>query len=318
MEAGVLQQHRRPAPRLAVMQHQVDQRRGLLPRAVEQRQPAILMAIEPQRLAGALQHQAELRGRIDLGAMQQVADFDQILHRQQVLGRAAFHMPAIGEELPLQLARQQAQRPVHPALFLQRHGRGDRRLHHHQGAAMRGLRRQARDDGAAIQRQPGQQRLAKAVIGGRRQKIPVAKPGGDAGTCHLRRLRQILAGAMRQPVMRQVAAAHPRGVRAQRAQVAQPAETMRAGTPQQRAIRRRPADARLIGHAGFKRPGTAEHLQLARRQSRTARRVAGPQILEAAAGRIRHPHRLEAGQPALRTTNQVWHGHPLNAAIAAA
>ena len=322
MEAGILQQHRRPAAGLAVMQHQVDQRRRLLPRAVEQRQPAILVAPEAQRLAGAFQHQGKLRGGGNLGAMQQVADLDQVLHCQQVLRRAALDMAAIGEELPLQLAGQQAQRAVQPALLLQRDGGGDGRLHHHQRAAMGRLRRQAGHHGTAIMRQPGQQRFPEAVIGGGGQEVPVAKPGGDARAGDLGRLRQILARAVFKPVMRQVAPTHAGGIGPQRAQVAQPTETMCGGAPQQRAVGRRPANpgprAHLLGCAGLERPGGAQYLQLARHQPRAACSIAGPQVLEAARRRLGHPHRLEAGYPAFRAADQVWHVVPLSAAIAAA
>jgi len=183
---------------------------------------------------------------------------------------------------------------------------------------MRGFRRQAGDDGAAILRQPGQQGAAEPVIGGGGEEIPMPEPGGDAGARDLRRLGKILARAVLQPVMRQVAAAHPRRVGAQRAQIPQPAEAMRGGTPQQRAIARRPADAGLPGQARLERPGGAEHLQLARHQPCAARRIARPEVLEAATRRLGHPHRLEAGDPPFRAADQVWHGVPLSAATACA
>ena len=66
------------------------------------------MAIEAQRLAGALDHPTQLCGGIGAGAMQQVADLDKVLQRGQMLGRAALDMAAIREELPLQLTGQQA------------------------------------------------------------------------------------------------------------------------------------------------------------------------------------------------------------------
>ena len=117
VEAASPPVQRRAAPRLALGEHQLDQRGRLLPRAVEQRQAAIAMAEQAQRLARALQHRGQRRRRrVHPGAVQQVADLDQVLHRQQELSRrAALDMAAIGVELALQFARQEAQRAGQPA-----------------------------------------------------------------------------------------------------------------------------------------------------------------------------------------------------------
>jgi hypothetical protein len=96
VEAGLLQEHRRAAARLALRQDDVDHRRRLLARGVEQGEAAIAVAEQPQGQPGPLQRGGELRRRGDAAAVQEVADLDQVLQRQQLDGGLRSTWPPSG------------------------------------------------------------------------------------------------------------------------------------------------------------------------------------------------------------------------------
>ena len=130
----------------------------------------------------------------------------------------------------------------------------------------------------------------------------MAEPGGDAGGGDLGRLGQGLGRAARQPVLGQVAGAHPGGVGAQRAQVAQPGEAMRRGAPGDRAGGVLPALAARLQPAGG-----AQHLEFGAQQAGAAAGIAGPEVAEGPRRRVRHLHRLEAGDEAAGAADQLAH-----------
>ena len=66
----------------------------------------ILLKPEPQYKM----HNAGIWRRIHADAIQQIADFDEVLQGQQLRGGAALDVAAIGVELAFQLGRQEAQR----------------------------------------------------------------------------------------------------------------------------------------------------------------------------------------------------------------
>ena len=275
------------------------------------------MAQHAKRRGRAVQHGGQDRWRIHARAMQQVADLDHILQRGQVLGRAAFHMAAIGVELPLQLRGQEADAAGEPGLLLQRHGGGHAPLERHQRAAMRRFRRQAGDQAARILRHALHQGAAQLLIRRGGQEIPMAEPGGDARARHFRRLRQRI-GAERQPIRRQRPPAQPRRIGAQRAQVAQPGEAMRRRAPGGGTAIGPPILA-AIGFRRAQRADGAQHLELAAQQAGAAGGIPGPEVAEGAGRRIRHLHRLQIGQEAAGAAQDGFHQPaPRIAAMAAA
>ena len=286
LEAGVAEDQRRAPPRLRLGQHEVEQARRLLPRAVEGGQPPVAVAEQAQRRRRAVQRVGEVRRRLDARAVQQVADLDEVLQRQQQDAGAALHMGAVGQDLAVDLGGQQLEAAGEPGLLLERDGRGQRALERHQRAAVPCLGRQARHQHAGVGGEPRHQRPAEPVLGGGRREVPVAEPGGEPRPRHLRRLGQGIGAGRLQPVAGDVAGVHAGGVRAERAQVAQPGEAVQRRPPN-RATGPGAEGAGVVGQG----PDGAGHLQLPVQQALAAGGVAGPEVAEGARRGIGHAAR---------------------------
>ena len=212
-------------------QHQIDQRAGFLPAAVEQRQAAVAMPHHPQRRRHALDRVRQDGRRLRLRGLQQRADFRQVLQRGQLRRRAAFGVAAVGQDLAADLLRQEAQRPGQEAgVFAQCDGGGDQAFQRGQRAGVEFLGRQRGGQAARIGDQPAHQPLAERVVGGGGEEIVMAEPGGDAGADDVGAVGDRVGRRVGDPFGHQRPRPQPRGVGAQRAQISQPGEPVRAGS----------------------------------------------------------------------------------------
>ena len=125
------------------------------------------------RSAGAIRSIAapSAAGRLRLRGLQQRADFDQVLQRREVGGRAALDMAAVRQHLAADLLRQEAQRAGQERRMVrQRDGGGDQALERRQRAA-RPAPRPAGRPTARARRRPA----APSASGGTRRRREAAK-----------------------------------------------------------------------------------------------------------------------------------------------
>ena len=169
--------HRAAPTRLALRQDQIKQGRVFFPRAIEQRQAAIAMAEQAQSRCSAVQGCQQMRRRFHAHAMQQVADFDQVLQCRELLRRRTFNMPAIWQELAFDLGGQEADGALQIGVFFQGDSSSQRALQRHQCAAMLIFRRQRTHQIARILREPLHHLAAENILSGGREEIPMAEPG---------------------------------------------------------------------------------------------------------------------------------------------
>ncbi|MFC7607920.1 hypothetical protein [Teichococcus aestuarii] len=250
--------------------------------------------------------------------MQQVADLDQVLHRQQQLARAALHMRAVGQDLAVDLAGQHAQAAGDPGFLAQRHGGGQSALQRGEAATVPPLGRQGGHQPARILRQPHHQRAAEGILGRGGQEVPVAEPGGEPRARHLRHGGDGFGAAPGQPVGGQVARPQPGAIGAEGAQVAQPCKAVHGGAPRRGAAALGPALAAFLG--GHQRADGAGHLALAAQQAVAAPGIAGPEVAEGTRRRLGHPHRLQPGHHPAGAAQPIRHqpAPPRSPAMAAA
>ena len=276
--------HRRraaPAP-AGLGQRQVYQGGKFLPRTVEQRQPAIAVAQHAQRRRHPLNGGRQHNRRLGLGRLQQRADFGQVLQRRQMRRRAPLHMAAVAQHLPADFRRQEAQRPGQERGVLRQRNRGcDQTLQRGQRPRVLFLRREGRSERTGITDQARHQLLAKQIIGGGREEIVMAEPGGNPGADHIGPVDRRFVGRRRNPFRHQGTGPQPGIVGAKRAQIAQPGEAMRGGA-------QRGGGGKLVPPARPQQANRAAVFQLALQQPRAANRIAGPGVAHRQRRRIGH------------------------------
>ncbi len=114
LEAGMRSGPQRPAPRIGLRQHRIDQHGIACLAIVEQGQAAIAMPEKAQRRRHALDRALQEIRHLDPRHAQRRPDIDQVAQHGHVHAGAARGMAAIGEDLRQQLARQQLQTQVAP------------------------------------------------------------------------------------------------------------------------------------------------------------------------------------------------------------
>ena len=209
------------------------------------------MAEQPQRLAGAFQHRGQQRRRVQPGAVQQVADLDQVLQRQQkLLRRSVRHArhrggtgaparpagsgaPASSRPPPPAPRRRRSRPSASPArrgAWPRPAGCRPRRGHPGPGAPA-----------ASCGTRPWRWRRGNPQWPSQAETRAAATSGAWARVSVTPRTSQSSARSR---------ARMPGGVGAQRAQVAQPGEAMRGGAPGDRAGGVVPAVATRLQPAG--------------------------------------------------------------------
>ena len=187
-------------------------------------------------------------------------------------GGAALDMAAIGEHLPTDLLRQEAQRPCQERRMVRQcHSGGDQALQCGQRPCILLLCRECRRQGARIADEARHQLLAKQVVGGGGEKIIMTEPRGDTGTDHVGAVDDLVVRRRGDPFRHQRPRPQSGIVRTKRAQVAQPGEAMQGGPQNGRGVNVVPAARPQQAHR-------ATILELALQQPRPAHRIAWPRI----------------------------------------
>ena len=316
LKAGFRQFQRAPPARLALRQHQIKQSRVFFPRAIEQRQAAIAMAEQAQSGGSTVQSGQQMRRRFHSHAMQQVADFNQVLQRRELLRRGAFNMPAIGQELTLDLGGQEADGTLQIGVFFQSDSSSKRALQRHQSAAMLIFRRQGADQIACILRQALHHLAAENIFSRGREEIPMAEPGGNPRTDHFGRIGDIFFPAGLQPIGGERTGAQPCSISSKRAQIPHPGEPMGRSAPGGGGAFTTPGLSAFCGQA-HGADGAGE-IGFSAQQARAAGGIAGPKITKGAGRGIGHPHGAKPRQFLPGAAQQIDHAAPPRSALIAA
>ncbi len=243
--------------------------------------------------------------------MQQRADLGQVLQRGKLGRGAALGVAAVRQDLAGDLLRQEAQGTGQEAGMLgQRDGGGDQPFQGGQRARVEFLSRQGGRQAAGVADQAAHQPLTERVVGRGEEEIVVPEPGGDPRAGNIRPLRDRIAGARTHPVGDQRTGSQAGRVGAQRAQVAEPVETV-GRRPQQRS-------GGAFG-PGARPQGTdcAAQFQLALEQPRPTHRVARPGVADRQGRRIGNARHPQAGKPrhgaagVAQPATRVGAAHPL-------
>ena len=232
LKAGIGRLRRGAFLGFGARQNEIDKNAILLDRIVEQREPAVAMPEQPRYRRHALDRVLH-RWRLDPRGAQRGADVDQIAQHLELHRRVAGAVSAIGQNLPLQFALQQAQGPRDPSLRpAECHQTAEQPL---QGAQLRRsgafpgcdarqmphLRRQAPQHGAP-------QRPVGVAAG---EFVEMHDPGEDSRRQHIRApTDRVPCRALAEPAVDQRAGGLARLI-AGAGQIGQPAEPVPGGEP---------------------------------------------------------------------------------------
>ena len=166
VEAGIGQRCGGPAAPRRLVENEVDQARHFVARAIEQGQVAVAVPQRAQAEGQALDGGAECGRQSDATGLQKGAYVHQFTQHLEVGAGAAFGVAAVGQNLPADFLREEAQRAGEVGGVVGKGDRdGDQATECGEGATVEFLWRECGREQARVGEQPAHQLVTEIVVG---------------------------------------------------------------------------------------------------------------------------------------------------------